>query len=77
MVELKIEISDDLKRKMSGLSINWDSIIEAIIREKVSEWARFRSIVSKSKLTEKDALELGREVNKGLAKRYKKLIPSE
>ena len=77
MVELRIEISDDLKNKMSGLSMNWDSVIDSFIREKVFEWERFRSIVSKSKLTEKDALELGKKVNEGLAKRYKAIIPSE
>jgi hypothetical protein len=30
-------------------------------------------MLSKSKLTEKEALELGRKVNKALAKRYEKL----
>ncbi|MEK6914175.1 MAG: hypothetical protein AABW83_00840 [Nanoarchaeota archaeon] len=69
MIELRIEISEDLKKKMLELSTDWDSIIDTFIREKISELSRLRSIVSKSKLTEKDALELGRKVNKGLVKR--------
>ena len=73
MAEFKIEISDDLKKKMSGLSMNWDSVIDSFIREKLFEWERIRSIVSRSKLTEKDALELGRKVNEGLVKRYKNI----
>ena len=77
MAELRIQISDDLKNKMSGLSMNWDSVIDSFIREKLFEWERLRSIVSKSKLTEKDALELGRKVDEGLAKRYKEIIPSK
>ena len=76
MAEIKIEISDDLKNKMSGLSMNWDSVIDSFIREKLFEWERIRSIVSKSELTEKDALELGRKVNEGLAKKYKGLVSS-
>ena len=77
MAELRIQISDDLKNKMSGLSMNWDSVIDSFIREKLFEWERLRSIVSKSKLTEKDVLELGRKVNEGLAKRYKGVIISK
>ena len=73
MTELKIEVSEDLKRKMAELPVDWSVIIAAFIREKVFEWIRLRSIVSKSKLTEKDALEIGRKVNAGLAKRYKEL----
>jgi len=74
MVELRLEISDDLKRKMSELSVNWNSAIIAFIADKVSEWQRLRSITSKSKLTGKDALELGRKINEGLSQRYKELI---
>jgi predicted transcriptional regulator len=77
MAEITIKISDDLKHKMEEFSMNWDSIIDAIIRNKISEWERFRSIVSKSKLTEEDALELGKKINEGLAKRYKRLLSSK
>ena len=74
MAEIRIEISDELKDQMSKFSINWESAVESIIRNKLSEWERIRSIVSKSKLTEKDALELGRKVNEGISKRYKEYI---
>jgi len=77
MVELRIEISDDLKRRMSDLPIDWSVIIASFINKKVSEWREFRTIVSKSRLTEEDALEIGRKVNKDLAKRYKELISSK
>ena len=71
MAELKINLSDDLKSKMSEVSIDWSSVIDSFIREKLSDWAILESIVSKSKLTEEDALEIGERVNKGLSKRYK------
>ena len=77
MTELRIEISEDLKRKMAEIPVDWSFIITAFIREKVFEWIRLRSIVSKSEFTEKDALEIGRKVNAGLAKRYKELSSSK
>ena len=52
MAELTIELSEDLKRKMAELPVDWSVIIAVFIREKVFEWARLRSIVDKSKLTE-------------------------
>ena len=77
MVELRIELPEDLKRKMAEIPVDWSIIIAAFIRNKVSEWARLRSIVSKSRLTEEDALEIGRKINAGLAKRYKELKSSK
>jgi len=77
MTELRIDISDDLKRKMLELSVNWDSVIAAFIADKVSEWARLRSIALKSKLTEEGALEIGRKINEGLSQKYKKFILSK
>lgn len=77
MVELKITLSDDLKRKMSELSIDWSVVVDAFIREKLSEWIELRSIVSKSKLTEEDALEIGKQINKGLSQKYKDLVSTE
>jgi len=40
----------------------------------VREYGLFKSIVAKSKLTEKDALELGHKVNESLYKEYKKRL---
>ena len=48
--------------------------VQRLIREKLEGFLKVERVVAKSKLTEKDALELGREVNKSLAKRYEKLL---
>ena len=75
MVELKIEVSEDLKQKMLELhGVDWSRVIDAFVREKISEWARLRLILNKSKLTEKDSLELGRKVNESLANKYKESL---
>ena len=55
--------------------LNWSEIARRAISKEVEEYKLFKSIVSKSKLTEKDALELAREVNAGMYKKLKKLHP--
>ncbi|MFZ2071310.1 MAG: hypothetical protein WAV32_06920 [Halobacteriota archaeon] len=74
MAELVIRIPEDLKREMDRTSfIDWSKVARDAIREKASKLARLKGIASKSKLTDEDALELGREVNKGLHERYREL----
>ncbi len=53
--------------------MNWSEVARQAIRRKADELSILKAIVSKSKLTEKDALELGRKVNTALHERYKKL----
>ena len=76
MPTLTLAIPKELKSEMDSLpELNWSEVARSAISEKVKEYKLFKSISAKSKLTEEDALELGREVNKGLHKRYKKLYP--
>ncbi|MBI2102071.1 hypothetical protein HYT53_05675 [Candidatus Woesearchaeota archaeon] len=79
MVSVSFTISDELRAKMEKFPwINWSEIAreDAIKREMLHEdfW-EFNRIVSKSKLTEKDAMQLAKEVNRGMHARYKKLYP--
>lgn len=77
MGELIIEISEDLKQKMLEMrGIDWSRVINAFVRERISEWARLHLILDKSALTEEDAVEIGRKVNKSLAKKYKESLSS-
>ena len=79
MVSVSFIISDELKEKMDKSPwINWSEVAreEAINREKLHEgFEEFNRIVSKSKLTEEDAMQLAKEVNRGMHNRYKKLYP--
>jgi len=79
MVSVSFTIADELKAKMNKFPwINWSEVSreEAIKREMLHEdfW-EFNRIVSKSKLTEEDAMRLAREVNRGMHERHKKLYP--
>lgn len=76
MPTLTLAVPADLKEEMDSMpELNWSEIARKAISEKLAEYKLFKSIVSKSKLTEKDALELGRKVNKALHKKYKELYP--
>jgi hypothetical protein len=71
VVKIPKELEEDFK-KIDPLLL--ELAVQKLIREKLEEFVKVERIVAKSKLTEKDALELGREVNKSLAKRYEKLL---
>ncbi len=71
MAELKVIIPEELWRKMASIEIDWNAITRDLLKMKVNELTDLRSIVSKSKMTDEDALELGRKVNKSLAKKFK------
>ena len=57
--------------------MNWSEVARTAIREKVSQLHLLKSIAAKSKLTEKEAIELGRKINKSLHERYKREHPGE
>ncbi|KKR70448.1 MAG: hypothetical protein UU13_C0005G0004 [Candidatus Nomurabacteria bacterium GW2011_GWB1_40_7] len=80
MEHLTISIPVELKKKMDLLRvINWSEVArEAFIKrvELTEGYERFNEIVSKSKLTEKDALELAKELKKSMHEKLKKLYPS-
>jgi len=71
VVKIPKELEEDFK-KIDPLFL--ELAVQRLIKEKLEEFVKVERIVAKSKLTEKDALELGREVNKSLAKRYEKLL---
>ena len=77
MPTVTLTVPDDLKSELIRFSwVNWSEVAreELVKQEKLREaYEQFKKIVSKSKLTEKDALELGRKVNESMHKRYKEL----
>ena len=73
MPTLTLAIPKDLKSEMDSMpELNWSEIARNAISQRLAEYKLFKSIVAKSTLTEKDALELGQKVNEGLHKEYKK-----
>ncbi len=75
MPTLTLAVPEDLKREMDKLpELNWSEIARKAIAERVTEYKLFKSIVAKSKLTEKDALEIGGKINEEMYREYKKRL---
>lgn len=73
MVEIVVKIPEELKQEMDKIPVDWSKIARDAIREKAIRWAKLKDAISKSKLTEDDALKLGRKVSRALAERYRKM----
>lgn len=71
VVKIPKELEEDFK-KIDPLFL--ELAVQRLIKERLEEFVKIEKILAKSKLTEKEALELGRKVNKSLAKRYEKLL---
>ncbi len=73
MPTITLSVPEDLKREMDeSREINWSEVARAAIKTKVSQLRILKAISAKSKLTEKDALEIGRKINKSLHERLAK-----
>ena len=71
MVNITLAVPRELKEIMDKHpEMNWSEIARQAFREKASRIELLDAIAAKSKLTEKDALEIGRKVNKEIAKRH-------
>lgn len=70
MPSLTLSIPTDLKREMDAHPIiNWSEVARGAIRERLESLNILNSIAAKSKLTEKDALELGRKIKHSMHER--------
>jgi hypothetical protein len=67
MPTITLSVPEDLKREMDeSKEINWSEVARVAIKTKITQLKILKTISSKSKFTEKDALELGRKINKSL-----------
>ncbi len=75
MPNITVSVSEDLKRRMDALdTVNWSGVARQAIEKHLTSYERFRELTKHSEMTEQDALELGRIVNEGMAKRINKEI---
>ncbi|HIK02360.1 TPA: hypothetical protein H1012_00760 [archaeon] len=74
MTSLTLSIPEELKKEMDRHpELNWSEIARQAIRQRLILLGKMDKLLAKSKLTEADALKMGREVNKALAKRYREM----
>jgi hypothetical protein len=70
MSSLTLSVTDQLRKRMEMFpEINWSEVARQSIAEKLSLLERMNEMLKNSTLTEKDAIMLGRKVNKAIAKR--------
>ena len=77
MAELKIKIPEDLKRKMEKFGVDWSPVIRSAIEREIQNLIEMERIISKSKMTEEDALELGEKISKSIDERFRKHVTGE
>ena len=71
MPTITLSVPEDIKKDMEeSKEINWSEVARAAIKTKVAQLKILKAITAKSKLTEKDALELGRKINKSLHEKH-------
>lgn len=69
---MTLAVPAEMKGKMEGFpEINWSEVARAAFMQKIRDLEFLREFKSKSEMTEEQALQLGREVRKKLAKRFK------
>jgi len=74
---LKIKIPEDLKRKMDELGVDWSPAIRRMIEREIQNLSEIERIISKSRMAEEDALELGEKVSKSIAERFRKHVTGD
>ena len=68
---MTLSIPGELHKKMKKFNeIKWSEIARRAIEERVSDLETMEKIVSKSRLTERDAKEIGNKIKRGIAKRH-------
>ena len=77
MPELKISLPEELKQEMEEFpNIEWQAVVRRLLKQELDRLLELKSIVSKSKLTERDIAELSNEVDKSLAQRFRQSLKS-
>ncbi|MDO8554097.1 MAG: hypothetical protein Q7S22_04785 [Candidatus Micrarchaeota archaeon] len=72
MTTMTLAVPAELKHKLEGFpEINWSEVARQAFIQKIRDLEFLKQFKSESKMTEDDALRLGREVRKGIAKRVR------
>ena len=74
MTTLTLAVPDEMKKKMDSFpEMNWSEVARQAFMQKIDDMDFLRKFKEKSKLTEADALRLGKEVSKSISNRLRKI----
>lgn len=72
MVEISIKIPEDLKKQIDESKLDVSNVVIDSLTDELAKILALKIIASKSKLSEEDALRLGRKIKSGRFKELKK-----
>ena len=74
MVTITLAVPSELKHKMELFpEMNWSEVARQAFIQRVHDLEFLKKFKSESKLTEEDALKLGKKVNKAVSDRLRKM----
>jgi len=74
MTTLTLAVPDEIKKKMDSFpEMNWSAVARQAFMQKIEDMEFLRRFKEKSKLTESDALRLGKEVSKEVSNKLRKM----
>ena len=73
MVSITLSVPQDMKQEMDAFQdINWSAVARQAIKRKLIMLEKFKEFTNDSTFTEEDALKLGAEMSRSIAKRLRK-----
>lgn len=73
MVNMTLAVPKELKEEMDDFpEINWSEVARIAFKRKIAALKVLREFSSESEMTEQDAVDLGRKVNKALSKKSRR-----
>ena len=74
MTTLTLAVPDEMKQKMDTFpEMNWSEVARQAFMQKIEDMEFLRKFKEKSKLSETDALRLGKEVSKEVSNKLRKM----
>ncbi|MBI2548859.1 hypothetical protein HYW21_05910 [Candidatus Woesearchaeota archaeon] len=74
MGTISVSVDDNLREKIQQFDeVNWSAVARKAFEEKLREIELLRKLAQKSKITEKDAKELAKNMNMSMARRFREM----
>ena len=74
MTTLTLAVPEEMKKKMDSFpEMNWSEVARQAFMQKIEDMEFLRKFKEKSKLTETDALRLGKEVSREVSSKLRKM----
>jgi len=75
---VSVSVRGDVRKRMKQLRfINWSQVASEAFEQKIRDIDLIEKFKAESQLTEKDALEIGAKIKKGMARRFAQAMGRE